>query len=475
MKSVEGFGVNSSIRKKHLKVVILDLYVKWLTDPAMYSSFYRAHWYYQDIRGRYNKLFITKVHIFVVDALEALGYLISTPGHYDRDGGHSSHMSRMKATDKLINKIVNVFKFSSEMVDLHPNTECVVMRKWDDEKNKQVNIEYQDNDFSEITRWRHDLTAYNNLLRATYIDIPDFPEGGLVTGKSKKDKYKSNSKKYNLLHKIHISQHEKFVKRIFNNNNWEHGGRFYGGWWQRIPSEWRTRIRIGNMPVSEIDYKGLHIVLLYAIKGINYRDDPYTLDGFEVSQRMRNLLKQVLLCSINASDAKTAKSAIRKEINFHPEDYFWVKDMELDLSELIAAFVLKHQPINEYFFSNSGVWLQNLDSRIAESIINHFTQLRIPILCVHDSFVISADRAEDLKAVMEQTFLNVINEYKLPINITPRTTQSGLEVGQWSVILSDPNWRDVRDRFLKEPYDYPKWHKNLTEFKAREFTDYYVT
>ena len=26
----------------------------------------------------------------------------------------------------------------------------------------------------------------------------------------------------------------KFVRRIFNNGTFEEGGRFYGGWWQRI-------------------------------------------------------------------------------------------------------------------------------------------------------------------------------------------------------------------------------------------------
>ena len=67
----------------------------------MYSSFYRADWYYRDLDSRYNKLFISRITTKVVDALNSLGYLISIKGHYGRNGG-KSHMARMRATPKLI-------------------------------------------------------------------------------------------------------------------------------------------------------------------------------------------------------------------------------------------------------------------------------------------------------------------------------------------------------------------------------------
>ena len=39
-KILHGPG-NKQIRKKHLKVVILDLYVNWLADPELYTGYYR--------------------------------------------------------------------------------------------------------------------------------------------------------------------------------------------------------------------------------------------------------------------------------------------------------------------------------------------------------------------------------------------------------------------------------------------------
>jgi hypothetical protein len=58
----------------------------------------------------------------------------------------------------------------------------------------------------------------------------------------------------------------KFVRRIFNNGSFEQGGRFYGGFWQNIPREYRKFIRINYKEIVELDYSGLHINMLYAMK-----------------------------------------------------------------------------------------------------------------------------------------------------------------------------------------------------------------
>ena len=47
------FKGNEQIRKKHVKVVILDLYVKRLTDPLMYSSYHRKKGRYTGLNERY--------------------------------------------------------------------------------------------------------------------------------------------------------------------------------------------------------------------------------------------------------------------------------------------------------------------------------------------------------------------------------------------------------------------------------------
>ncbi|MBT4130930.1 MAG: hypothetical protein HON27_02565 [Candidatus Marinimicrobia bacterium] len=58
MTQLENFKGRPIARKRHIKVVILDLYVKWLTDPEMYVAYQRGSDAYQ--QGRYNKLHIPR-------------------------------------------------------------------------------------------------------------------------------------------------------------------------------------------------------------------------------------------------------------------------------------------------------------------------------------------------------------------------------------------------------------------------------
>ena len=130
-----------------------------------------------------------------------------------------------------------------------------------------------------------ELCAYNNLLRKSFIDIPDFPKDGL----------KTRNPNRNITVNFEDENH-KFVRRIFNNGTLKFGGKYHGGWWQRLSPEWRQQIRIDGKPVVEYDYSGMHIVLLYALRGIDYwkdiNKDPFDLSEYRYvnDEQMRNLL-----------------------------------------------------------------------------------------------------------------------------------------------------------------------------------------
>lgn len=44
------------------------------------------------------------------------------------------------------------------------------------------------------------------------------------------------------------------IYRVFNNQSFDEGGRFYGGWWQRVPSDYRKFITINWVPTRELEY-----------------------------------------------------------------------------------------------------------------------------------------------------------------------------------------------------------------------------
>ena len=67
-----------------------------------------------------------------------------------------------------------------------------------------------------------------------------------------------------------IGRHRQRVRRVFNRSSFDHGGRFYGAWWQACPKVWRREIFINDAPTIEQDYSSLHIALLYSRRGVDY-------------------------------------------------------------------------------------------------------------------------------------------------------------------------------------------------------------
>ena len=419
LKTNNKFKGNAKIQKKHLRVLLLDLFANWLTDPKCYSAIYRGKEYYK--QGIYNALHISYQTVPLMDVLYEEGYIKLYKGtHFPEDEDPyetKARKTRIKATHKLINFLIKTHQLSQHMIKRSPNEECIKLRSI---KERKINtktgkprktktseqIDYTkdkkyDNYIPVINKMRKNVYAYNNLLRRTFIDIPHIPKEGIPTRSKKR--------------KIHIDLTQKFVARIFNNDSFQEGGRYWGGWWQRLSSKWRKRIRINDRKVVEIDYSGIHIVMLYALKNIDYwskiNTDPYNIKGLEQSERMRDLLKVVLLSSINAENRIKTKQAIQHEINWDKNLYQWSLSKKLDLNDILDKFVSTHAPIKEYFFSGKGIELQNTDSRIAEMVVNHCTRHHIPVLCIHDSFVIEQRHKQLLQDIMNKSFEVVLKEF----------------------------------------------------------------
>ena len=405
------FGGNKTLRKKHIKVVVLDLYAAWLADPDRYIAYHRTNNQY-DSKSRYNILKISYLTVSVVDALKDYGYVEHHIGYQDRSELGKSHLSRMKVTDKLIDLIKDEHQVPAHAIQRYKGVETVILRDRDSQGRK-IAVEYGDN--ANTNRMRKALTAYNALLDKTVITLPEAPEDGIPTSSGNRN--------------IKIDHHDKFVRRIFNNGSFDEGGRFYGGWWQRIPGDWRVKISMDGAKEGsvEVDYSGLHIVLLYALQGLDYwkeedaREDPYIIDGVEQSPQMRSLLKLILLVIINAKDRDTALGAIRKEINDNPDEYGWTKTKNTSIEQLMDAFIDRHSPIKDYFHSGFGTRLQKIDSIMAGKVIETFTSNDIPVLSVHDSFVIHPKHSNELIRVMDSVIYGLNTIFPdIKIKITPK-------------------------------------------------------
>jgi len=280
---------------------------------------------------------------------------------------------------------------------------------------------------------------------------------------------------------VYVSQQDKFVRRIFSNGVFDEGGRYYGGWWQRIPSETRERIQIWGRRTAEIDYSGLHIVLLYSMEGVDYwkviNRDPYVLEGYELSDRMRGLLKRILLIAINAKTKIKAVMAVRELIFRDQENYGWFRQQGYKIEKIIDDFSDSHGPIRDYFFSGKGIWLQRIDSMIAERIINEFTQKGIPILCIHDSFISDVDHILLLQDSMETAFKEIVKELgEAPEAI--KVAGVGLEFSKWYRRLKeDPEDQQAQLAQIliqvRKKDNHEKEEKRIQKFRREVPDEYY--
>ena len=377
---------NPKIIKKHLKVILLDLYVAWKENPLMKLGVHMNNNAYK-AKSRYNELHISKKTILVVNHLHSLKFIHLKSGYFAQ-GKKEGRVTRIWATDKLVRHFQNA-KYTISNIETPSDREVIVLRD-----NSKKDIEYEDT--TQTIKMRELLKAYNDLLKRTFIDIPELKEPCI----------KVDSKV------INISKHEKFVRRIFNNNSWKENGRFYGGWWQRIPKQWRSKIYINGLPTIEDDYSSLHPILLYAQKGIDYnklkKDDPYDVAKLDIDdpETKRKLIKTLFLTAINSKDEKSCFQAVKSELQMEIPYFKFTFE---NLHSILVQLKENHLEIADDFCNSKGIGLLNLDSQIAEYIIEKFVVNDIPILCVHDSFIVSVKQDNFLRKTMVDAVENIIS------------------------------------------------------------------
>ncbi len=77
----------------------------------------------------------------------------------------------------------------------------------------------------------------------------------------------------------------------------------------------------------------------------------------------------------------------------------------VQLERLLVAFLEKSPHMEEMLFKDHGISLMNLDGRITEKVHRHFCDRGIPVLSVHDSYIVDYTRVAELKAAMRDASL----------------------------------------------------------------------
>lgn len=214
-------------------------------------------------------------------------------------------------------------------------------------------------------------------------------------------------------------------KRIWSWGSLKLSGRWYGSV-VNTPRVDRLGITINNMPVVEIDYVGIHPRILWAMYGKPLWEFPYDIYAEIANVKSpvdRKISKLALLIYLNAIDEKEAQFAIQGEINTlsaeEKSEYTLGKSTGV-LKKMTSWFELNEMPIKKDYVgdNNIGLILQNKDSELANFIIKHLRLINVPVLVVHDSFIVPEQNQHITEQVMAESFKVMFGDRaKVPLTI----------------------------------------------------------
>lgn len=396
-------------RLNHLKYLLLDLRNRQLETPQGYLYCSRSHDSYQfyQVIEPYKSLEVSPdPFIGVLDKLKAYEFIIQDKGFM----GDAAYQTRIKPTPALIpylnripESVVGYQRGVAQEIELRKKIYLTTKGKL---ATKRIYLKF------EITQDIKNLAGFvrfiNRHFSEHHIDIYQ-PEYNLRFDTIGSDGIKETA--------ININLNKKYLNRIFN-DDFESGGRFYGGWWQSIPSELRRYILIDGVSTVEVDFKGFHIALLYSIKGIDYfaqgeHLDPYTVKGWD-----RDDVKLLLQIVLN-----TSKKNVIPAFNDERATKGLPQFPKEALEALMVEFERMHAPIVDWFYEGLGKTLQNIDAKIAERVMLSCMKIgarnadgiseQFVALPIHDSFIVKKQHQAMLVEMMKVSVSEVITELNI--------------------------------------------------------------
>ena len=246
---------------------------------------------------------------------------------------------------------------------------------------------------------------FNDILRIANIS----------DDKELKKRIKGDKKKYFKLGSIGVKTiririNEPHVRRGFCRSSFEKGGRIYGLPYQQLPDSIRRMIYINGEPTVELDYKALHPRMLYHMKGLEMKRDPYSICAGE---EYRGVFKVGLLVSINAEDEKSAMGGIPGKL---AKNGIPMPKIKNPCRWIVDKAKTAHPKIADFICSDMGVVLQNKDSRIMNNILLRLLDQNILGLPIHDSVIVQERHEQVLREIMLEEYENEMGGFSTEVD-----------------------------------------------------------
>jgi hypothetical protein len=191
---------------------------------------------------------------------------------------------------------------------------------------------------------------------------------------------------------------DRYLRRIFNNDSFDQGGRLYGGFWQRLMSENRyEHIRINKDMIAECDYGQMSILLMYAEAKAQEQipeGDLYDLNAYGIPHECRPGIKKVMQAIINSPDIpKRLPKGARKHI-----------PARISLKDILTAIEQQHPIIFPLMTSNLGMQLFRKESDILVKVLLTLQKHDVVALPIHDAVLVADEDRETAIRVMKDVF-----------------------------------------------------------------------
>jgi len=252
--------------------------------------------------------------------------------------------------------------------------EVIILKEGKDEDGRSEALNYRD---SQKTRqWRGQIKRINSWLQDADIETTDGSahlrvgeDGGLIVA------------------------YRRGVRRIFNNSNWQHGGRLAGGFWMSMKREERFRdLRLDQQPVCDVDYRQLFPRLAYVRAQAEQPDgDIYDMAGDGSGRDGWKTLMNAMLF------AEGRLGNWPKDSRQHFPDGTKLRDATDMLRE-------KHASIAHLLETGIGFQLMRIESDMLISVVTHLFSNGIIALPLHDAVLVARSHAEAAREAMQHEF-----------------------------------------------------------------------
>jgi len=469
--------------KRYLKVILANLYSAFAYNQERYVAYPRNKNDFPP-QNRYNPLKIGYANtIKTINALIKFGFIESVLGFYDRSRQRTSKRSRMRATGILATRFTNQFNYDPTIITRYKAEELIVLRDYKvNDKKKAPDIDYRDNHTT--LQMRKNLQKINAGIQSgvALLKVSDESWHKLNAQLANDQSRGLYSYDGSGSRRSPIDYSRVVLRRIFNDKRTEfdRGGRFYGGWWQQIPKKYRKYITINDGSTCEIDYSGMHLNIIHVLENIPTPEgyDPYTLAGHDGNKPFRDLVKQIVLRIINADDRGEVIGSLENDSKKKDsEKKINLKVIPKSIGSLDALLSLiedKHSDIKDaYFYSDKGKELQYHDSKLAEQVMLDYYQYNIPLLPLHDSFIVKLSTKDILKSLMRKHFKEMFGrDIKLDMKVTSleaeqeRRQEEFEQAGGQGDLTMQPVSTPIEE--LLDIYKtHSIYYKFLKEFKAK--------